>query len=113
MGIKPAEEFVSPFLTMDAIRRTYDICPKPVNYEHFWDHNEETPRAVAPRIFRPPGRPRKKRTKLDILPLLLPSMGAPSKPNCQPKKRKQRAATPQQQEPNFREVQAPTLEEIR
>ncbi|MED6118057.1 hypothetical protein PIB30_115898, partial [Stylosanthes scabra] len=48
---------------MDAIRRTYDICPKPVNSEHFWEHNEEAPRAVAPRIFRPPGRPRKKRTE--------------------------------------------------
>ncbi|MED6178607.1 hypothetical protein PIB30_109264, partial [Stylosanthes scabra] len=89
MGIRPAEEFVSPFLTMDAIRRTYDICPKPVNFEHFWEHNEEAPRAVAESLG-PLDAQGRRGPRLDILPLLLLSM-----------------------EPNFEEVQAPTLEELR
>ncbi|MED6117293.1 hypothetical protein PIB30_108621, partial [Stylosanthes scabra] len=59
---RPAEDFVSPYLTMDAIRRTYDICIKPVNSEQYWEPND-LPKPTAPRIFRPPGRPQKKRTE--------------------------------------------------
>ncbi|MED6191076.1 hypothetical protein PIB30_112557, partial [Stylosanthes scabra] len=60
--VKPVEEFVTPFLTMDAIRATYDIHVNPVNSEEFW-YPTAGEKPTAPRIIRPPGRPRKKRTE--------------------------------------------------
>ncbi|MED6129664.1 hypothetical protein PIB30_110162 [Stylosanthes scabra] len=62
LGLKPVEEFVSPFLTTNAIRATYDICINPMTSEEFW-YPTDAPRPTAPRIVRPPGRPRKKRTE--------------------------------------------------
>ncbi|MED6159205.1 hypothetical protein PIB30_040142 [Stylosanthes scabra] len=47
---------------MDAIRATYDIHVNPVTSEEFW-HPTEGPKPTAPRIVRPLGRPRKKRTE--------------------------------------------------
>ncbi|MED6110961.1 hypothetical protein PIB30_047895 [Stylosanthes scabra] len=60
--IRHVEDFVSPFLTMDAIRKTYDTTVKPVNNEKYWEPTD-APRPIAPRIVRPAGRPRKKRTE--------------------------------------------------
>ncbi|MED6128375.1 hypothetical protein PIB30_097126 [Stylosanthes scabra] len=60
--VKPVEEFVTPFLTMDAIRVTYDIHVNPVNSEEFW-YPTAGEKPTAPRIIRPPGLPRKKRTE--------------------------------------------------
>ncbi|MED6184006.1 hypothetical protein PIB30_043190 [Stylosanthes scabra] len=62
MRVRPVEDFVSPFLTMDAVRATYDIHINLVNSEDFW-YPTNGPIPIAPRIVRPPGRPRKKRTK--------------------------------------------------
>ncbi|MED6208888.1 hypothetical protein PIB30_049336 [Stylosanthes scabra] len=67
LRIKPVKKFVSLFLIMDAIRATYDIHINPVNSEEFW-HPTDGPKPIAPRIFRPPGRPRKKRTEAAALP---------------------------------------------
>ncbi|MED6190022.1 hypothetical protein PIB30_101689 [Stylosanthes scabra] len=47
---------------MDAMRRTYDIGIKPVNSEEYWEPCDLI-RPIAPKIFKPPGRPRKTRTE--------------------------------------------------
>ncbi|MED6105956.1 hypothetical protein PIB30_000078 [Stylosanthes scabra] len=48
LRVKPVEYFISPFLTMDAIRATYDIHVNPVNSEEFW-YPTEGLKPIAPR----------------------------------------------------------------
>ncbi|MED6110504.1 hypothetical protein PIB30_043675 [Stylosanthes scabra] len=100
---------------MDAIRRTYDIGIKPMNSEEYWEPSDLI-KPIAPRIFRPPGRSRKKRTEASRPPPPPPNngekvrrtfqvtyskcgdkghyyktcKGAPSNPNWQPKTKKPR-----------------------
>ncbi|XP_057745168.1 uncharacterized protein LOC130963035 [Arachis stenosperma] len=58
--VKSAEDFVSPFLTMEAIRKTYDICINPVPSEEYWEQIDKL-KADPPKIVRPVGRPVKRR----------------------------------------------------
>ncbi|XP_057760100.1 uncharacterized protein LOC130980435 [Arachis stenosperma] len=58
LRVRTAEDFVSPLLTMDAIRTTYNVCVKPVNSEEFWKEASQ-PKPDPPRITRPAGRSKK------------------------------------------------------
>ncbi|XP_020999379.1 uncharacterized protein LOC110281454 [Arachis duranensis] len=61
LRVRTAEDFVSPLLTMDAVRATYNVCVKPVNSEEFWKEASQ-PKPDPPRITRPVGRPKKRRS---------------------------------------------------
>nr|XP_025611893.1 uncharacterized protein LOC112705273 [Arachis hypogaea] len=62
LRIKAAEDFLSPYLTMDAVRKTYDLCVNLVNSEEFWEKTDH-PKPQPPRIVTPAGRPKKRRTE--------------------------------------------------
>ncbi|XP_057755774.1 uncharacterized protein LOC130974956 [Arachis stenosperma] len=62
LRIKVTEDFVSPYLTIDAVRKTYDLCVNPVNSKEFWEKTDH-PKPQPPRIVRPAGRPKKHRTE--------------------------------------------------
>ncbi|XP_020981432.1 uncharacterized protein LOC110272973 [Arachis duranensis] len=60
MRVKSAENFLSPFLTMKTIRKTYGICFNPVNSKEFWEPSDQL-KPDPLRIVRPAGRPTKRR----------------------------------------------------
>ncbi|RYR31590.1 hypothetical protein Ahy_B01g056415 [Arachis hypogaea] len=66
--VKTAEEFVSPFLTIEAIRKTYDIRINPMNSEEFWEPTDLF-KSEAPRIVRSASRPRMNRREAAQPPL--------------------------------------------
>ncbi|XP_016167221.1 uncharacterized protein LOC107609716 [Arachis ipaensis] len=118
LRIKAAEDFVSPYLTMDAVRKTYDLCVNPVNSKKFWEKTDH-PKPQPPRIVRPAGRPKKRRTESGAPPPPPPVIGdkmkrtfqvtyskcgekghyyktckgAPAKPDWQPKRKKAKVAS--------------------
>ncbi|MED6210331.1 hypothetical protein PIB30_063167 [Stylosanthes scabra] len=63
LGVRSPEDFVSPYLAMEAARRTYDSCVKPVNSEEFCEPTEYL-KPIPQRIIRPAGLPRKRRTEV-------------------------------------------------
>ncbi|RYR11939.1 hypothetical protein Ahy_B04g069440 [Arachis hypogaea] len=104
LRIKAAEDFVSPYLTMDAVRKTYDLCVNPVNSKKFWEKTNH-PKPQPPRIVRLAGRPKKRQTESGA-PLPPPPhkcgekgyyyktcKGAPVKPDWQPKRKKAKEAS--------------------
>ncbi|XP_057747820.1 uncharacterized protein LOC130967013 [Arachis stenosperma] len=136
--VKAAEDFVSPFLTMEAIRKTYDICINPVPSEKFWEPTEQL-KADPQKIVRPVGRPIKRRKKSATPPAptdgskvrrtfqvtcikcgeaghyFKTCKGAPKNPNWQPKRRRTNkgGTSGQAQNKPMHQRPNPTLEEIR
>ncbi|XP_072086974.1 uncharacterized protein [Arachis hypogaea] len=96
--VKSAVDFVSPFLTMETIRKTYDICINHVLSEEYWEPTNQL-KADPPKIVRPVGRPTKRRKESATPPA--PSDGNKGGTSGHTHNK------PMHQRPN------PTLEEIR
>ncbi|RYQ82538.1 hypothetical protein Ahy_B10g101127 [Arachis hypogaea] len=96
--VKSAIDFVSPFLTMETIRKTYDICINHVLSEEYWEPTNQL-KADPPKIVRPVGRPTKRRKESATPPA--PSDGNKGGTSGHTHNK------PMHQRPN------PTLEEIR
>ncbi|XP_016194867.1 uncharacterized protein LOC107635819 [Arachis ipaensis] len=102
--VKAAEDFVSPFLTMEAIRKTYDICINSVPSEEFWEPTDQL-KEDPPKIVRPVGRPVKRRKESATPPA--PTDGSKVRRTFQGGTSGQSQNKLMHQRPN------PTLEEIR